>query len=253
MITDYPDKPRSEEASRPEQSLIAYGEAIGLHFVDLELLLEALTHRSYVNEHPDQPSPDNQRLEFLGDAVIDLIVGEWLYRRYPHVHEGELTTVRAHIVRTESLASFGSEIGLGQHLLLGKGELGSGGNRRQANLCAGFEALVGAAYLDGGLDLVRPWVHRFLEAHAVEIDARARAQDPKTWLQECVQGSRRVTPAYRVIREAGPDHAKVFTAQVLVGDEVWGQGEGSTKQAAEQAAAQSALASGQNRICDDDA
>jgi ribonuclease-3 len=231
--------------SQPDEQcpLRAYEERIGLRFQNVDLLHEALTHRSYVNEHPGHPVSDNQRLEFLGDAVLDLIVGEWLFRRYPDADEGELTTVRAHIVRTETLASFAGEIALGQHLLLGKGELGSGGDDRSANLCAGFEALVGAAYLDAGLEGVRPWVHAFLEAHASEIDARAGSRDAKTRLQEAVQAALRVTPYYRIVSAVGPDHAKRFTAQALVDETVWGQGEGNTKQAAEQAAAKDALGS----------
>ncbi|NLD71670.1 MAG: ribonuclease III [Chloroflexi bacterium] len=217
-------------------------ERLGLQFLKSGLLREALTHPSFLNEHPDHPVPDNQRLEFLGDAVLDLIVGEWLFRRYPEAPEGELTSVRAQIVRTETLASFAREIELGQHLRFGRGELSTGGNERIANLCAAFEAIVGAVYLDRGLEAARGWVEGFLDAHAAKIDAQVRWRDPKSRLQELVQGTERVTPSYRVIREAGPEHAKVFTAQVTVDGEVWGQGEGTTKQAAEQAAAAAALA-----------
>ena len=235
-------------AAAPEEhrALRHYEELIGLRFRNPALLREALTHRSYVNEHPGLSVPDNQRLEFLGDAVLDLVVGEWLFRRYPDVDEGELTNIRASIVRTETLASYASEVSIGRHLLLGKGEEGSGGHGRAANLCAGFEALVGAVYLDGGLEAARSWVHHVMEAHSAEIDLHARSRDAKTRLQELVQGVRRVTPSYRIIREAGPDHAKVFTAQALVDDEVWGHGEGTTKQAAEQEAARDALLSHQD-------
>jgi len=224
-----------------EPGTAAAGAAFGLRFRNPALLGQALTHPSYLHEHPDHPYPDNQRLEFLGDAVVDLLVGEWLFRRYASMHEGELTTVRAHIVRTAGLAGFANEIGLGAHLLLGKGEEGSGGRSKSANLADAFEALVGAAYLDSGLDQVRSWLYGFLERHAEDIDARALSQDAKTWLQEHVQGTLRTTPSYRVIRESWPDHAKVFTAQALVDDQVWGEGEGSTKQAAEQAAAENAI------------
>ncbi len=242
-MSDRETAPRPEAEAPDDAPAIAdYQARLGLEFLNSGLLHEALTHRSYINEHPDHPMPDNQRLEFLGDAVIDLIVGEWLFRRYPEAHEGELTSARAMIVRTETLAAFAREIALGSHLRLGRGELATGGNERVANLCAGFEALVGALYLDRGLEAARRWVHRFLKAHAGAIDARARWRDPKSRLQELVQAVRRVTPAYRVVGEEGPEHAKVFTAQVVVAGEVWGQGEGTTKQAAEQAAADAALA-----------
>jgi len=207
----------------------------------MELLEKALTHRSYVNEYPGLDLPDNQRLEFLGDAILDFLVGEWLYHRYPDAREGELTSLRAHIVRTGGLADFAREIDLGLYLRLGKGEATSGGHERPANLCAAFEALVGAIYLDQGMDAIRSWVYRFLEGHAREIDQRRKIKDAKSLLQEYTQGELHVTPTYRIVRESGPDHAKLFTAQVVIGDRVWGEGTGNNKQDAEQAAAQNAL------------
>lgn len=223
------------------ENLATFQTRIGIFFRDPLLLEQALTHRSFVNEFPEPNLSDNQRLEFLGDAIVDFLVAEWLYRRYPDAREGELTSIRAHIVRTEGLAAYAQEIDLGAYLLLGKGEAASGGHLRPANLCAGFEALVGAIYLDQGLAIVRAWLTGFLERHAAEIDRQRRTKDAKSLLQEQIQSELRVTPSYRIIREEGPDHAKIFTAQVLVEQEVWGEGEGPSKQAAEQAAAEAAL------------
>ncbi|MHB0856340.1 MAG: ribonuclease III [Anaerolineae bacterium] len=223
------------------EDLERFQALIGFPFRDVGLVETALTHRSFVNEFAGLNLPDNQRLEFLGDAIVGFIVGEWLFWRYPDAREGELTSLRADIVRTEGLAAFAMEIELGEHLRLGRGEASTGGHVRQANLCAGFEALVGAMYLDQGLESVRTWVHRFLDAHAQEIDASRTTKDAKSLLQERTQATLRLTPSYRIVREEGPDHDKVFTAQALVGDEVWGEGTGASKQSAEQAAAAKAL------------
>jgi len=215
--------------------------AAGVTLRDRDLLREALTHPSYPNENPQSDPIDNQRLEFLGDALIDLVVAEWLYARYPEATEGELTGLRAQIVRTEGLQAFALEIDLGRHLLLGRGEAASGGRERPANLCAAFEALAGALYLDQGLGAVRAWMHAFLDRHATEIDGLRASKDAKSLLQEYAQSTVRITPSYRIVREEGPDHAKTFTAQALVGDAVWGEGTGNSKQAAEQAAPEAAL------------
>lgn len=180
-------------------------------------------------------------MEFLGDAILGFLVGEWLFHRYPDAREGELTAIRAHVVRTEGLAVFAREINLGAYLRLGKGEASSGGAHRQANLCAAFEALVGAMYLDDGLKCARQLTTAFLEERAAEIDAQRASKDAKSLLQEYTQALLRVAPAYRIVREEGPDHAKVFTAQVFVNQQIWGKGTGSSKQAAEQAAAEEAL------------
>ena len=227
---------------KTESELSAYAERIGLAFANPRILCQALTHRSLVNEAGHVGQPDNQRLEFLGDAIVDLLVGEWLYKRYPDANEGELTSLRADIVRTQGLASFAREIELGSVLRLGRGEDAGGGRRRNANLCAAFEALVGAIYLDQGLETVRAWVHGFLERRAREIDGYRASKDAKSLLQEYVQDALRVTPVYEIVDETGPDHAKTFRAHVVVGEEVWGVGEGHNKQEAEQAAAEAALA-----------
>ncbi len=216
-------------------------EKAGLSFQETALLEEALTHRSYVNEHRNSDLPDNQRLEFLGDAVLDLLVGEWLYHRYPNAREGQLTRLRAMLVRNQTLASFAREIDLGTFLLLGRGEEAGGGRSRRANLCAAFEAVVGAVYLDRGLEYCRKWVGGFLAAHAPDVDKHMNTKDHKSQLQEVIQATRHVTPAYDIVGSIGPDHDRVFTAQVIVNDQVLGQGQGSTKQDAEQDAARDAI------------
>lgn len=230
-----------KEVTERAQALARFQLQIGICFEDMTLLDEALTHSSFTNEHPDCEVGDNQRLEFLGDAILDFLVGEWIYTHYPSAREGLLTSVRAHIVRTEGLASFAKQIDLGEYLRLGRGEAASGGRSRAANLCAAFEALVGAIYLDQGIERTRVWVHRFLEQREEEIARHYSPRDPKTVLQEYVQGHLHITPNYRIIREEGPDHAKIFTAQVLVDDQVWGEGAGPSKREAERAAADAAL------------
>lgn len=212
-------------------------------FTQPALLQQALTHPSYAHEHADASNVEtnNQRLEFLGDAVLDFLVAAWLYRTYPDAPEGQLTRLRATLVCTTSLATLALELGVGQALHLGRGEEDNGGRLRPANLCDALEAVVGALYLDGGLDVVwvrlAPWfaseVARILQAVSY-VDAKSR-------FQEWAQAERAITPTYRIVHEYGPDHAKVFTAEVLLGDTVVGAGEGHSKRLAEQAAAENAL------------
>ncbi|MBN2471672.1 MAG: ribonuclease III [Anaerolineae bacterium] len=209
--------------------------------MDLSLLQRALTHRSYINEHPEDAVEDNERLEFLGDAVLDFITGEWLYNRFPEMQEGRLTRLRAALVRTETLAQMGMQCSLGDALLLGKGEEDSGGRLRQANLCGGFEALTGALYLDQGLDAVRAFVLPLFEPALAEILSNASDKDAKSTLQEWSQATIGVTPTYRTTQAIGPDHDKEFTVEVLLDDKVYGRGTGKSKQIAAQQAAYKAL------------
>ncbi len=224
----------------PAADLEALQQALGHRFHDLGLLHRALTHPSYVNEHLEDGTGDNQRLEFLGDAVLDFVAGAWVYRHYPDFDEGRMTRLRAALVRTETLARLARQVGIGKGLRLGHGEEEAGGRERDANLCDAFEAVVGALYLDGGLaavvacaePLIRPVAEATLAAEA-DLDAKSR-------LQEWSQAELGVTPRYRIVAEKGPDHAKTFVAEVLLGKKVAGQGAGHSKQAAEQAAAQAA-------------
>ena len=208
---------------------------------DYSLLSRALTHRSYFNERPDDFLEDNERLEFLGDAVLDFVVGAYLYHRFPEMDEGGLTALRASLVRTETLAGFARDIGLGQFLRLGLGEADSGGRNRNHILCGAFEAVMGAVYLDQGLEKVREIVGRLAPPKLEHIMAQSLYKDAKSEFQVWAQAEYNITPRYIVIASEGPDHAKMFTTQVLVGDTVWGIGGGRSKQLAAQAAAADAL------------
>ncbi len=226
---------------RAEVGLEALEKTLGFHFQDPALLQRALVHSSYLNENPDFPLGSNERLEFLGDAILDFLVGEFLYRRYPALDEGELTQLRAALVRRETLASFAARLELGKYLCLSRGEAQSGGRHREAILCAVFEALVGALFLDQGLEATRSFVLPLVEVEAVHILAEDLHLDPKSLLQELAQERLHRPPDYRIVEESGPDHAKLFTVQVLLDGTVYGQGEGNSKQAAEEAAARIAL------------
>ncbi len=227
----------------PIATLEDFQHSLGHRFCDPNLLLCALTHPSYVNEHPEDGVGDNQRLEFLGDAVLDFIAGAWVYCHYPDFQEGRMTRLRAALVRTETLARLARQMGIGEALRIGHGEEESGGRERDANLCDAFEAVVGALYLDGGMAAAEAFVEPLIEPVAEATLAAEADWDAKSRLQEWSQAERGVTPHYRIVAEKGPDHAKTFVAKVLLGKEVVGQGSGRSKQAAEQAAAQAAWVS----------
>ena len=204
------------------------------------MLRRALTHRSYLNENPDYLQ-DNERLEFLGDSVIDLVTASWLFQRYPEMHEGDLTRLRAALVRTEQLAALAQRFEIGQHLRLGKGAAESGGRHRKTLLCAAFEAIVGALYLDAGLNSCRRFMEPLLPELAEKVLADQTHVDSKSRLQEWAQAEFGITPQYHTHHEEGPDHAKQFTVQVLIGEKIYGTGQGHSKQIAAQAAASNAL------------
>ncbi len=215
---------------------------LNLRFSDKSLLQRALTHRSYLNENPHYPLEDNERLEFLGDAVLDFLTGEYLYHRFPEMREGELTSLRSALVRRDTLAGFAAQLQLGQHLLMGHGEAESGGRTRAATLCAALEALVGALYLDQGLGAVDAFLAPLIGPETDRILRDRLDKDAKSLLQEAAQAAWQLTPRYRTVEEVGPDHAKEFTVQVVIGDRAFGQGTGRSKQLAAQAAAEEALA-----------
>ena len=210
-------------------------------FKNPALLTRALTHRSYLNEHPEVEPEDNERLEFLGDAVLDFVVGSWLFRQYPDFAEGRLTSIRSALVRAEKLSELANRIELGDHVRLGKGEAGSGGRARQALLADAFEAVIGALYLDQGMRAVQRWLTPLIKEEVESIIAAQGDRDAKSALQEWSQALRHITPHYRTVSEAGPDHAKQFTVAVFIGSEEAGRGEGPSKQIAAQAAAADAL------------
>jgi len=223
------------EAFRP---LAEFEAALDFTFTDPALLQRAFVHRSYLNEASDDfQIPDNERLEFLGDSVLGFVAAELIFRRYPKRLEGELTNLRAALVRRETLARFAEELALGDFLLLGHGEEESGGRTRPATLCATFEAVIGAIYLDGGLERVRAFLEDRLTAEVERVAPSALAKDPKSRLQEWIQSELGVTPRYKTILAEGPDHARFFTVQVTADKIPYGVGRGRSKQEAAQAAA----------------
>jgi len=215
---------------------------LGLHFTNLHLLVRALTHRSYVNENPNALE-DNERLEFLGDAVLDFVVGAWVYNHYPEMPEGDLTRMRSALVRTNTLAKFSRHLNLGPALRLGRGELASGGRQRDNLLCATFEAVIGAMYLDTGIPAVEEFMETFLSEASDKVIGHVERYDPKSTLQEWAQANKLGTPHYVTVATSGPDHARVFTVEVQIDGKVYGRGEGPSKQVAAQVAAQAALES----------
>lgn len=224
------------------QARLLYG------FADGHLLSLALTHRSRVHERGEggPPGEDNERLEFLGDAVVGMLVGEGLYRRYPELSEGELTRMRGALVSRRHLAEVARGLELGQHLLLGRGEERSGGRAKAALLANAMEAVIGAIYLDGGLEAAQRLVEARVVAPGVEaLRARVTADggmgDFKSALQETLQARRRGQPEYRTVRESGPDHQKEFFVEAWAEGALLAEGTGSTRKRAEQDAARRAL------------
>lgn len=223
---------------REEKSASSLDERLGLSFSNRSLLMRALTHRSYANEHDDAVE-DNERLEFLGDAVLNFVVGEWVFHRFPEMPEGNLTKLRSSLVRNEQLAEFARRLHLGSMLRLGRGERASGGHLRDSLLGSAFEALVGALYLDAGIEKVRAFVVPLLDSTGETI--LDELNDPKSQLQEITQSMKLGTPHYRVIDTSGPDHARIYEVEVEVAGKVKGGGRGSSKGSAEREAARDAL------------
>ena len=213
-----------------------------LSFSTLHLLSRALTHRSYVNENQNALE-DNERLEFLGDAVLDFVVGAWVYNHYPEMAEGNLTRLRSALVRTDTLASFARQLDIGPALRLGRGELASGGRDRDTLLCGAFEALIGALYLDAGVRTVEKFIEPLLEGVHDDVVYHVEIYDPKSTLQEWAQGNKMGTPRYVTVNSSGPDHAKIYVVEVQINGKSYGQGTGPSKQSAAQMAAQAALES----------
>lgn len=209
----------------------------GLKFKDKSLLTRALTHPSFLNENPHTGLEDNQRLEFLGDAVLDFLSGELLYHRFPEAPEGRLTRLRAALVRKEMLAEFARRIQLSEVMLLGHGEEENDGRTRDGNLCNTFEAVIGALYLDQGIEMVRSYIYPMFEDALVDILRLDLDKDAKSRLQEYAQRHFGLTPTYETKNSAGPDHAKVFTVVVRIGESEYAEGEGTSKQLAAQEAA----------------
>ena len=206
-----------------------------------ELLQEARTHPSLAHEHADSKMADNQRLEFLGDAVLQLVLTDRIYALFPSFPEGKLTQVRAHLANRHTLYRRAQALNLGDYLLLGKGEESSGGRQRLSNLADAFEALLGAIYLDGGIRAARKFVHQQFADELIQLTEATPRQNPKGRLQELLQANSSANPHYRVVHESGPDHSKHFEAIVEWQGREIGRGTGSSKKLAEIAAAEAAL------------
>jgi ribonuclease-3 len=213
---------------------------LGFEFKDLQLLITAMTHRSYVNEHKKSVSEHNERLEFLGDAVLELVVTDFLYRNY-NEQEGILTSWRAALVRTESIGEAGIELGYEPLVRMSRGEKQGSDRARQQILANAFEALTGAIYLERGYDDAAVFIHKYIITKLDSILESGSWRDAKSHLQEVSQRIDNQTPQYRVIDEVGPDHDKIFTLGVYVGNKLMGKGIGPSKQVAQQQAAQAAL------------
>ena len=219
------------------KQLDKFQEKIGYSFQDERLLRQALTHSSYANEKHMKKLSDNERLEFLGDAVLEIVSSDFLYANYPDLPEGDLTRLRASIVCEPTLAMCTEVLGIGDYLLLGKGEDQTGGRKRKSILSDALEAVIGAIYLDGGFANAKEFVQKYI---LTDIEHKKLFYDSKTILQEVVQGEHE-TLSYVLVEENGPDHDKSFSVNVCVGDRVIGSGVGHTKKAAEQEAAYRAL------------
>ncbi len=223
-----------------EESPQDFAKRNGLRFNNIGLLTRALTHRSYFNEHKDAIE-DNERLEFLGDAVLDFMVGAWLYHRFPEMAEGQLTRLRAALVGNEKLAEFANQIKLGEAMRLGHGEAENGGRERLPLLGSTFEALIGAIYLDQDISRVWSFMDPLLETGVKIIITNQVEHHPKSILQEWSQSKGFGTPVYRTIGDSGPDHDKYFEVEVLIDGTIYGKGIGHSKQAATKQAAKHTL------------
>jgi ribonuclease-3 len=221
--------------------LVALQETLKISFNDLSLLEQALVHSSYLNENPGFAPVSNERLEFLGDAILGFVVAEKLYQDFPDLAEGEMTKLRSVLVRRDTLAHIALAIRLGNYLYLGRGEEASGGRDKLANLAGALEAVVAAVFLDRSLAITREFVLKLLEEELQKVVKQGTVIDYKSQLQELSQSRYRSTPDYRLLEEVGPDHDKKFTVEVRAGDIVLGRGSGKSKKMAETEAARSAL------------
>jgi ribonuclease-3 len=222
--------------------LAALQQTLGISFNDLSLLEQALVHSSYVNENPGIAPADNERLEFLGDAILGFIVAEELYQRFPQFSEGEMTRLRSSLVRQDALSRIARTISLGDYLYLGRGEEASGGRRKPANLAGALEAVIAAIFFDRGLSVARDFVLKTADKELNKMLSQGIEADDKSQLQELIQARQQQTPIYKVTEATGPAHDRRFIVEVKVGNSVLGRGAGKSKKAAEAEAARSALA-----------
>lgn len=218
-----------------------FEEKIGLNFNDKRLLMQAFVHRSYLNENPNIGMDHNERLEFLGDAVLELAVTDYLYKKYPNEDEGVLTSYRAALVNANIISDIARDFGMNEYLLLSKGEAKDTGKARNYILANTFEAVLGAIYIDQGYVEAEKFVAKTILIHIDNVVKNKLWKDPKSYVQEKAQEFLGVTPAYKVISESGPDHDKHFTIGIYFGNELAAEGKGKSKQEGEQSAAQKAM------------
>lgn len=218
-----------------------FEKTIGIKFKNKEVLQQAFTHRSYINENPRSGLSHNERLEFLGDAVLELVVTDYLFKNYPEHTEGDLTAYRSALVNAVVAAEVAQELGMNEHLLLSKGESKDTGRARQTILANAYESFIGALYLDQGYETCEKFVRKTLVPKLEDIIHKKLWRDPKSHIQEEAQERLGITPSYEVVGQLGPDHDKFFTVGVFFGDKKIAEGKGRSKQEAQQAAAQAAL------------
>ncbi len=224
-----------------EADLQKLQKLLGVEFKDNQVLLSAITHRSYLNEHREATQDHNERLEFLGDAVLELVVTDFLYNKYPEKPEGELTAVRAALVNTVSLSESSTKLGVNDYLLMSKGEAKDTGRARSYILANAFEALIGSLYIDQGYETAKDFIATHLFPKTEKIVEKRLWQDPKSRFQELAQENVSITPTYETLGQSGPDHDRVFTVGVYLNKEKVAEGQGRAKQEAEQAAAEAAI------------
>jgi len=223
-------------------SFEALEKTIGITFKNKDLLTESLTHRSYLNEYPRWHLPHNERMEYLGDAVLELLVSEELFKKFPTEPEGQLTVFRAALVNYQILAKVAEGIGIEKFILMSRGERKDTGKAREVILANAMEALIGAIYLDQGFAVIKQFVEKFVMSHLAEVLKTKSYKDAKSELQELVQEKMKTTPTYRVMEESGPAHKRIFKMGVYFGEKFIADGEGQSKQEAELEAAKNALA-----------
>jgi len=217
-------------------------EILGFEFKNKDILKEALTHRSYLNEHPSWPVPNNERLEYLGDAVLELAVTEYIYAKYPDFQEGKMTSLRAALVNHVILSKIArEELSLQKFILLSRGEAKDTGRAREVILANAIESVLGAVYLDRGYEVAKKLINEIVLTKLPEVMERGLERDPKSALQEILQEKMKLTPSYRILEEKGPDHQKEFLVGVFFGDKLIEKGRGNSKQEGEYRAAQNAL------------
>ncbi|MFC1918041.1 ribonuclease III [Chloroflexota bacterium] len=221
--------------------LVLLEQVLGVSFQVRSLLEQALVHSSYLNENPHFTTGHNERMEFLGDAILGLVIAEKLYQDFPEHSEGEMSKYRAALVSRDALNVVAQKINLGEYLYLGKGEEAGGGRKNPANLAGAMEAIIAAIFLDQGLAISRDFIVKYWDKELAEVMGQGIEVDYKSRLQELVQSKGQLPPSYQLRHAVGPDHAKVFTVEVMVGGEVMGTGSGKSKKTAETAAAHEAL------------